>query len=93
MFQSGGCPGGLGPLIKTGLHLMKSVIQPLAKSILISLGLAAASARDAGIYRKLLGPGTTTLIISNDKMEDIIKIVKSHQANLKKLFISYPPAG
>ena len=42
------------------------------------LGLrAAASAADAGIYKKVLGSGTTTLIISNDEMEDIMKIVKS----------------
>ena len=39
-----------GPLLKTGLHLMKYVIKPLAKSVLIPLGLTtAASATD---YRK-----------------------------------------
>ena len=32
----------LGPLLKTGLPLIKSVIQPLAKSVLIPLGLTAA---------------------------------------------------
>ena len=43
----------LGSLLKTGLPLMKSVIQPLAKSVLIPLGLtAAASAADAGIHKK-----------------------------------------
>ena len=43
----------LGLLLKTGLPLMKSVIQPLAKSALIPLGLtAAASATDAGIHKK-----------------------------------------
>ena len=43
----------LGPLLKTGLPLMKSVIQPLPKSVLIPLGLtAAASAADAGIHKK-----------------------------------------
>ena len=58
---------------------MKSVIQPLAKSVLIPLRLtAAASTADAGINKKLLGSGhNTTLIISNDEMEDILKIVKS----------------
>ena len=67
-----------GPLLKTRLPLMKNVIKPLAKSVLIPLGLtAAASAADAGIHKKILGSGTTTLIISNDEMEDIIKIVKS----------------
>ena len=82
MIQSGGFLGRLlGPLIKTGLPLMKSVIKPLAKSVLTSLGLtAAASAADAGIHKKILGSGhsnNTTLIISNDGMDDILKIVKS----------------
>ena len=70
----------LGPLLKTGLPLMKSAIKPLAKSVLILLGLtAAASAADAGIHKKILGSGdnNTTLIISNDEMDDILKIVKS----------------
>ena len=71
--QSGGFLGRLfGPLLKTRLPLMKNVIKPL-----IPLGLtAAASAADAGIHKKILGFGRTTLIISNDEMEDI-KIVKS----------------
>ena len=59
---------------------MKSVIKPLAKSALIPLGLtAAASAADAGIHKKILrsGHNNTTLIISNDEMDDIVKIVKS----------------
>ena len=43
----------LGPLLKTVLPLMKNVIQPLAKSVLIPLGLtAAASAADPGIHKK-----------------------------------------
>ena len=54
------------------------MIKPLAKSVLIPSGLtAAASAADAGIHKKILGSGNTTLIISNNEMEDIIKIVKS----------------
>ena len=88
MIQSGGFLGKLlGPLIKTGLPLIKSVITPLAKSVLIPLGLtAAASAADAGIHKKILGSGrhsssashnTTALIISNKDMKDLIKIVKS----------------
>ena len=66
-------------LLKTGLSFMKSVIQPLAKSALIPLGLtAAALAADARIYKKILGSGhNATLIISDDEMEDILKIVKS----------------
>ena len=77
--QSGGFLGRLlGPLLKTGLPLIKNVIKPLAKSVLIPLGLtAAASAADAGIHKKILGSGNTTLIISNNEIEDIIKIVKS----------------
>ena len=57
---------------------MKSVIKPLAKNVLIPLGLTAtASTADAGIHKKILGSGTTTLIISNDAMENIIKKIKS----------------
>ena len=54
MIQSGGFLGKLlGPLLKTGLPLIKSVIKPLAKSVLIPLGLtAAASAADVGIHKK-----------------------------------------
>ena len=81
MIQSGGFLGRLlGPLLKTGLPIIKYVIKPLAKSVLIPLGLtAAASAADAGIHKKILGTGhnTTILIISNNEIEDIIKIVKS----------------
>ena len=67
---------------------MKNVIKPLAKSVLIPLGLtAAASAAHAGIHKKILGSvrhnssssSSTTLIISNNEMEDIIKIVKSFE--------------
>ena len=52
MIQSGGFLGKLlGPLLRTGLPLMKNVIKPLGKSVLIPLGLtAAASAADAGIH-------------------------------------------
>ena len=70
MIQLGGFLGRLlGPLLRTGLPLMKSVIQPLAKSVLVPLGLTeAASVADAG--------HNTTLIISNDETKDISKIVK-----------------
>ena len=57
---------------------MKSVVKPLAKSILIPLALAAVgSIEEAGIHKKVKGSITTTLITSNDQMEDIMKIVKS----------------
>ena len=82
MIQSGGFLSRLlGPLLKTGLSLIKNVIKPLAKSVSIPLGLtAAASAADAGMHKKILGSGhnnTTTLIISNNEIEDIIKIVQA----------------
>ena len=93
MIQSGGFFGRLlGALLKIGLPLIKNVIKPLAKSALIPLGLtAAASTADAGIHKKILGSGhnnnnhnnnynnnnNTVLIISNDEIEDIIKIVRS----------------
>ena len=56
MIQSGGFLGRLlGPLLKTGLTLIKNVVKPLAKSALISLRLTvAASAADAGIHKKIL---------------------------------------
>ena len=55
MMQSGGFLGKLlGPLLKTGLPLIKSVIKPLAKRVLIPLRLtAAASAADAGMHQNL----------------------------------------
>ena len=61
-------------LLKSGLPLLKSVIKQLGV-----LGLtAAASATDAAINKKNLELGChTTLIISNDDMEDLLKIVKS----------------
>ena len=54
MIQSGGFLGRLlGPLLKTGLPLIKNVIKPLAKSILIPLWLTAgASVADQGIHKK-----------------------------------------
>ena len=82
MIQSGRFLGRLlGQLVKTELPLIKNGIIPLAKSILIPLGLTAeASAAEAEIQKKILASrhnNTTTLIISNNEMEDIIKIVKS----------------
>ena len=64
----------LMPLLKSGLPLLKSVVKPLGM-----LGLtAAASATDAAINKKILGSGNhTTLIISNDDMHNLLKIVKS----------------
>ena len=79
MIQSGGFLGRLlDRLLKTRLALMNHVIKPLAKIVLIPLGLAVtASAADAGIHKEILGSWSTTLIISNEEMEDIMEIVKS----------------
>ena len=78
IIQSGGFLSKLlGPLLKTGLPLIKNVIKPFAKSVLIPLGLtAAASAADAGIHTKISGLGNTTLIISSKEM-NIINIVQA----------------
>ena len=43
--------------MKIGLPLMKNLIKPLAKTFLILLGLAAASAVGDGIHKKSLGSG------------------------------------
>ena len=57
---------------------MKNLLKPLAKSVLISSGLTTAvSATDADIHKKMFGSGMTTLIISHEEMNDIMKIVKS----------------
>ena len=75
MIQSGGFLGNL--LGKLAGPLMK-VAMPLAKNVLAPLGLSAAmSAIDGSIKKKMLGSGATTLIISNDEMGAILKIVKS----------------
>ena len=50
---------------------------PLAKNVLALLGTrAAVSAIDAGIQKKIHGSRTTTLIISNKEINDVIKIVQ-----------------
>ena len=73
--QSGGLLGSL--LSKLVGQLMKVAI-PLAKNVLTPLEItAAASAIDAGIQKKVHGSGTTTLIISNEEMNDIMKIVQA----------------
>ena len=74
IIQSGAFLGSL--LSKLAGWLMKVAI-PLAKNVWALLGItAAASAIDAGIQKKMHGSGTTTLIISNKKVNDIIKIVQ-----------------
>ena len=79
IWQSDGFIGRLlGPLLENGLPLMNNVLKPLAKSVLIPLGFTTvASATDAAIHKKMFGFSTTTLIISNEEMNDILKTVKS----------------
>ena len=79
------------PLLKTALPLSGNVLKPLAKSVLISLGLTtAASATDAAIHKKIFGLGMTTPIISNKEMNDIKryyrKELKMKQKNKKEDF-------
>ena len=75
IIQSGGFLGSL--LSKLAGPLMKVAI-PLAKNVLAPLGItAAASAIDVGIQKKIQGSGTTTLIISNKNLNDIMKIVQA----------------
>ena len=82
IIQSGGFLGKLfGPLLKTGLPLLKSVIKPLGL-----LGLtAASSAIDAGVQKKIYGSGGTTLVISNEEMNDIMKIIQVTKTTTKKV--------
>ena len=68
----------LEPLLKTNLSVMKNVLKPLAKYILIPLGLtAAALATGTAIQEKIFGSGMKTLILWNEDMDDITKIIKS----------------
>ena len=68
----------LRPSLKPGLLLIANVFKSLTKRVWIPLGLtAAAAATDAAISKKMFGSGVTTLIISNEELNDIMKIVKS----------------
>ena len=74
IIQSGGFLGSLlsklaSPLMKVAISLAKNVLAPLGRT-------AVASAIDGVIQKKIHSSGTTTLIISNEKMNDIIKIVQ-----------------
>ena len=76
IIQSGGFLGSL--LSKIAGPLMKVAI-PFGKNVLAPVGITgAASAIDAGIQKKKKHcSGTTTLIISNEEMNDIMKIVQA----------------
>ena len=90
IFQSGEFLGKLlGPLLKTGLPLMKNVIKPLGKSVLAPLGLSAAI---AGIDKAILGSGTTTLIQaledSDILLKGVTKAIKNETKDQKGGFLS-----
>ena len=53
-------------MLKTRLPLIRNVLKPLAKSLLIPLGLTATASATDAIPNKLFGSGFTTLIISNE---------------------------
>ena len=60
------------------MRLIGNVLKPLAKNVLIPLGLTvAALATYVVFHKKISGSGNTTLIISNEEMNDIMKIIKS----------------
>ena len=68
----------LGPLCSLFFTIHENVLMSLAKSVLMPLGLAAAkSAADAAIQRKFFGSRMTRLIIVDEKIDDIMKRVKS----------------
>ena len=75
--QKGGFLRFLAPLLKSGLSLLKAAAKPLGL-----LGLTAASSFTDALICKKVGSGNhTTLITSNDDMEDLLKIIKSLEDN------------
>ena len=67
----------LGPLLKDGLPLIGNVLKLLSRSVLIPLALTPAAASvDAAIHNKMFESGTRTLIISNEEINDLMKMVK-----------------
>ena len=60
------------------MPLIKNVLKQLVKFVVIPLGLTtAASATDVAINKKMFHTNITTLIISNEETNDIMKIAKS----------------
>ena len=87
----------LGTLLKTGVPIIGKVLKALAKSVLVPLGLiAAASATDADIHKKMFQSGKhpsdlakqITLTIFNEEINEIMKIVKSLEELAKQLKIN-----
>ena len=68
------------PLLKADLPLIGNVLKLLAKSALIRLGYTAPSAIDADIHEQLFGSDMPTLMILNEKMNDIMNMNKSFES-------------
>ena len=97
--QSGAFSGRLlGPLLKTRLTLVGNILKPSHKSVLIPLGLTAAtSATDSAIHKKIFGSGVTTLIISKIiscleesglLINDVSQTIKNEAKKQKRGFLS-----
>ena len=56
--------------------MVENALEPLAKSVLIPLELIAASATDVAVHKKMFGSRKATLIVSNEEMNEIMKIDK-----------------
>ena len=87
VIQSGGFLDSLlsktaGPLINVAVPLAKDILAPLAIT-------AAASVIDAGVQKKIHGSGATTLIISNEEMNYIMKIVQALEDSNISLIMFY----
>ena len=78
--KEGGLLNFLRKLVTAGLPLVKNVLTPLAKPVLIQFELkAATSETDAAFQKKIFGSNTTALIISNEEMKDVMKLVNSRR--------------
>ena len=87
VIQSGGFLDSLlsktaGPLINVAVPLAKDILAPLAIT-------AAASVIDAGVQKKIHGSGATTLIISKEEMNYIMKIVQALEDSNISLIMFY----
>ena len=71
--KEGGLLKFLVALMEVALPLIKHVLKPLSKSVLVLFGLSTAV---SATWMKIYGSGMATLKISNKEMKDIMKIVK-----------------
>ena len=59
------------------MPLIGNVLKALANSVLMPLGLTAVSPTDAAIYQRIFRSGNTTLIISNEELNDAMELIMS----------------